>query len=130
MPWLALALSQVPSPATPVDAATGSIVTYILNFGVLGVAAVALAFGWLVPKSTVTRARAEARADLEKENARLIAEKEKAEEQRDEALRVAQTELVPLLSSFTATTGALIPLLQEVVRNQEGGIHGPARRTR
>ncbi len=125
MPWLAILLAQGPSSSvTPVDQATGSIVSYVLGYGVLGVVALAFAFGWLKSGRTSERdratARAEARADLEAELARTIARAERAEEQRDEALRMAQTQLVPLLSSFTSTTGALIPLLQEVVRAQEG----------
>jgi hypothetical protein len=122
--WLAWTLSQGPSSVTPVDNAASSIVGYITSFGVLGVVAVAFAFGWLKSGRATERDRAtarnEARADLEAELARTIARAEHAEEQRDEALKMAQTQLVPLLGSFTSTTGALIPLLQEVVRAQEG----------
>jgi hypothetical protein len=113
--WLAFVLQGGPASVTPVDSAASSIVGYITGFGALGIAALALASGWLVPKGTADR---------------LIKEKQQAEEQRDEALKIATHELVPLLTSFTATTSALIPLLQEVVRNQEGGGHGPARRPR
>ena len=119
--WLALALTQGPGTAvTPVDAGTSSIVGYVLGYGPLGLIALALAYlmfrGWrLVPPSWEpgirTTARAEARADLERENARIITE-------RDDALKVAQ-QMIPLLTQFTATTAALIPLLQELVRNQE-----------
>jgi hypothetical protein len=128
--WLAWTLSQGPGTSvTPVDSASSSVVGYLLGYGPIGVAALALAWltfkGWRLMSparedAIRTGARAEARADLEKELARTIARAEHAEDQRDEALRVARDQMVPLLSSFTSTTGALIPLLQEVVRAQEG----------
>jgi hypothetical protein len=108
----------------PIDSATGSIVGYILNYGVLGVVALALAFRFLVPRSAIEEARDQARGDLEKELGRVLAEKTRIEEERDEALKVAQVQLVPLLVQFTATTSALIPLLQELVRSQEGRRRG------
>lgn len=126
-------LVYLAAAVTPVDAAGGSVVGYVLGFGPLGIIALALAWlifkGWrLVPpnadaanKETV---RLEARADLLDERARVLAEKTRIEAERDEALKIAQTQIVPLLSTFTATTGALIPLLQEVVRNQEGRSSG------
>jgi hypothetical protein len=126
--WLALTLAQGPDPSvTPVDSAANSILSYVLGYGVLGVAAVLFVLRIIVPRSAVTQARAEARGDLEAELARVLAEKAKAEEQRDEALKVARDQIVPLLSSFTATTGALIPLLQEIVRTREGGHGGRTR---
>jgi hypothetical protein len=112
VPWLFTLADSV----TPIGAASGDIVTYILSFGVLGIAAVLFGLGYIVPKNAVDRAR----ADLVKENERLIAEKNKAEEQRDAALGIAQTQIVPLLTSFVATTSALIPLLQDLVRKREG----------
>jgi hypothetical protein len=127
--WLAFALTQGPGASvTPVDAATSSVVGYVLGYGPLGVIALALAYlffkGWRLmspARETVItgEGRAQARADLEKELDRVLAEKRQAEEQRDEAVKMAQTQLVPLLVQFTATTTALIPLLQELVRNQE-----------
>jgi hypothetical protein len=132
--WLAAALSPGPTSVTPVDSAANSIVGYITGFGCLGIVALALAFGWLKPGRISERDRekdrAEARADLEKALERALAEKRQAEDQRDEELRMARDQIVPLLSSFTATTTALIPLLQELVRHQEGGSQGAPRRTR
>lgn len=113
----ALGLSDI----TPVGQATGDLVTYILGYGVLGVVALALAFRFLVPAKALEEVRETARGDLVAENARLITRAEKAEAQRDEALKIAQTQLVPLLSQFTATTAALIPLLQELVYTREAG---------
>ena len=120
MQWLAFALTGPGTSVTPVDAATSSITGYLLGFGPLGI--IALAVSWLLYKgwrlmspareAVITEsARAQARADLERENARIIAE-------RDDAMKVAQ-QMIPLLAQFTATTTALIPLLQELVRNQE-----------
>jgi hypothetical protein len=115
MTWLA----EVGPSVTPIGSATSDIVTYILGYGVVGIVALAFAFRFIVPRSALDEAREQARADLVKENERLIAEKRQAEEQRDEALKVAQTQIVPLLTTFTATTSALIPLLQELVRDRE-----------
>lgn len=119
MPWLPLSL--IAESVTPVASATGDIVSYILGYGVLGVGAVLLVLRILVPGKTVDEAVERARTDLLKEVDRLREEKEKAEEQRDEALKFAQIQLVPLLTSFTATTTALLPLLQELVRVREVG---------
>src|SRR5262249_15743954 len=105
------------SAVTPIGAAAGDLVSYILGYGVLGVVALAFAFRYIVPKGAVE----EARADLIKENERLRQEKAHAEDQRDEALRIAQTQIVPLLTSFNATSSALLPLLQELVRYREVG---------
>lgn len=114
---------------SPVDAATGSIVGYLLGYGPIGIAALALAWltfkGWRLTSPAMeaaTRAatRDEARTDLTEERDRLAVRLDHAETERDDALKVARVELVPVLIQFTNTTTALIPLLQEVVRNQEG----------
>lgn len=128
MPWFGYLLAAGnPTSLTPVDAATTSILGYVSGFGILGYLVLALVFRWLVPGRTAERDRAQARADLEAELGRVLAEKKHVEEQRDDALKFARDDLVPLLTSFTATTSALIPLLQEVVRSQEsgGGQSGP-----
>lgn len=111
------------SSVSPVGAAASDIVTYVLGYGVLGVAVVLFVLRIIVPRSVVDEAREQARRDLVKENERLIAEKVKAEEQRDEALKVARDQLVPLLLSFTAATNSLLPLLQDVVNTREGRHH-------
>ncbi len=120
MPWPATLVAYAAS-VSPVDSATGSVVGYVLNYGILGVVALAFAFRFIVPRSAVDSAEARARADLVKENERLIAEKTHAEAQRDDALQVAQTQIVPLLVTFNATVSALLPLLQELVSHREGG---------
>ena len=90
---------------------------------------VALVLAWVLFKGLFTlTSKAEkdkadaieaARADLLRENERLLARAEKAENQRDEALRIAQTQLVPLVTSFMTTSGAMLPLLQDLVAMRE-----------
>ena len=116
---------------TPLGSISGDITSYILGWGPLGIAVVIAGIllykGWgLYSPSRLDSYRASCRADLERENARLIAEKQaseerltaekqKAEQQRDDALQAAQTQLVPLLAQFTSATQALLPLLQRMV---------------
>ena len=121
MLWPAILTASV----TPIDTATGSITTYVLGFGPIGIICLAFAFRFIVPKSAVEDARQIARIDLEKENERLLAEKRRAEEQRDEALQAVSSQMVPLLQSFVTTTSTLIPLLQEVVVVRRRGGDGP-----
>ena len=132
MPWLAVLAASV----TPVDAATGSITGYILGFGPLGIFALTMAYllfrGWrLLSPAAVTAeriaARDEGRTDLLKELDRALADKHQAEEQRDDALRVARDQFVPLLVQFNATVAALLPLLQEMVSRREGHDRGNGR---
>jgi hypothetical protein len=121
-------LIYLAASVSPLDAATGSIIGYVLGYGPIGVIALAFAFRFVVPRSAVDEAKDQARADLLKENQRLIAEKAHAEEQRDDALRVANEQVVPLLVSFNATVTALLPLLQELVSRREGHDRGTGRR--
>jgi hypothetical protein len=79
LPFLVITTGPTTS-VTPVDQLTSSVVSYSLPYSVLGAVSLALAFRFLVPKGTVTQAGEEARADLLKENERLIAEKKQAEE--------------------------------------------------
>jgi hypothetical protein len=112
---------------SPVGSAAGDIVTYILGFGPLGVGVVLFALGYIVPKATMSDAVNRSRNDLIEENKRLIEEKRKAEEQRDAALKIAQEQIVPLLTTFVSTTSTLLPLLQDVVAMREElrrGTHG------
>lgn len=119
MPWPLILAEAV----SPVGTATGDIVTYILGFGPLGIGVVLFALRVIVPAkaadAAAAQARETARTDLLRETERLIAEKERAEEQRDAAMKIAQEQLVPLLTSFVATSQSLIPLLQELVRKRE-----------
>jgi hypothetical protein len=122
--WLSFVAQGAPGSATPIDQATASLVSYVVSFGVLGV--FALLAGWLLLRgwrlvspaelaAIRKAAREESRADLIAERDRILAEKQQAEDQRDEAMQVATSQLVPLLISFTATTQALLPLLQSLV---------------
>lgn len=131
-----MAMYTVVAEAAPGDATTGSIIGAVLNYGILGI--VTLAFAWLfykgwrlVPPAQEAAARAaareEARADLLKELERTSLKLDHTEQERDDALKVARVELVPVLIQFTNTTTALIPLLQEVVRSQEGRRRGEYR---
>jgi hypothetical protein len=104
-------------------------VQQILGYGVLG--AVALALAWIVYKGAfVPQKRSDeqvtaARADLLRENEQLRADKIRAEEQRDEALKIARDQVVPLLTTFNATVASLLPILQELARYRDDG---PSRR--
>lgn len=125
MPWAASLASYVAS-VTPVDQATGSVTGYIIGYGPLGIIALAMAWlmfrGWrLTSPGREAEIRESGRADLLKELERSLTDKRQSDEQRDDAMRFAVDQLVPLLTSFTATTTALIPLLQELVRYQGGG---------
>ena len=132
-------LAQGPhtTSVTPVDAATSSITGYILGFGPLGIFALVMAFllfrGWRLMSPAAldaerAAARTDSRGDLLEERTRIIGEKTHAEEQRDEALHIAQTQIAPLLLQFNGTVTALLPLLQEMVARREGGHDGSARR--
>ena len=118
MLWLAVTGPGTTS-VSPIDAATSSILGYVLSFGPLGL--IVVVFGWLLWKGyrlvspeREAAIRAQGRSDLVAERDRLIDEKHNAELQRDEALKVA-SDLAPLLSTFIASTGALIPILQGII---------------
>lgn len=117
--WLQVLAVAVTPGGTGADA----LISYVLGFGPLGVGVVLYTLRVIVPAKAADKAaeqaRETARADLVRENDRLIAEKTKAEEQRDAALKIAQEQIVPLLTSFVATSQSLIPLLQELVRRKE-----------
>jgi hypothetical protein len=117
-------VAQGPSSVSPLDTATDSLIGEIASYGLLGILTLAVCFLWyrgwrLVPPGFETTvrdaARMDARADLIAERDRAIAEKHTAEQQRDEAMTVASSQLVPLLLSFTSATQALLPLLQALV---------------
>lgn len=134
MQWLHLLAQATPAASvTPLDSASDSVVGYVLGYGPLGVVALALAWlifkGWrLISPAGEAQirdaARNESRADLLAERDRILTEKQQAEDQRDEALMIARDQLMPLLVQFTATTSALLPILQEIIRD------APARRRR
>jgi uncharacterized protein YlxW (UPF0749 family) len=130
--WLSWLASGPGNAVTPVGAASGDFISYILSYGVLGVVAVivaaALYRGWQISSPAQRdKERAEARADLEQHNAQLRDDREKLqarceqlEGQVSDALKVSRDQLVPLLLNFTAATNSLLPLLQDVVATLEG----------
>lgn len=133
-PWPLI--THLAANVTPVDQATGSLVSYLLGFGPIGIIVLAFAFRFIVPRSAVEDARKESRGDLidqiarlERQAEQLQREKKGAETAAAEQMKFAQVQLVPLLINFTTATSALIPLLQELVRHQEGG-DGDFRRRR
>lgn len=119
MAWPALAVA-----VSPASAVTGDVLSYLLGYGPVGLGLVALCWllyrGWGLYSPSRLKAEKDAcRADLEAQVSRLIAERDKAQQQRDEALRAAGDQLAPLMIAFTGATNSLIPLLQELVRTRE-----------
>lgn len=120
LPWyLSLALK---TPAAPGGNAADSAVTYILNYGILGIVALALVFRWLVPRGAVEEAREQGRADVIAERDRAIARADKAEGRADkaeadlkDALKFTAERTAPMLEQFVSATGTLIPILQSLV---------------
>lgn len=88
----------------------GDITTYV-NFGVLGLVVLSLLTGWLWTKPSVER--------LEQERDRAIAEREKAEAQRDAMAQVLQERLLPVVGDFISTTRSLLPILQQLQQLQQ-----------
>lgn len=82
-----------------------------MNFGVLGLVVLSLITGWLWTKPSVDR--------LEKERDRAIAEREKAEAQRDAMAQVLQERLLPVVGDFINTTRSLLPILQQLQQLQQ-----------
>jgi hypothetical protein len=97
---------------TPLAASTdlGDITSFV-NFGVLGLVVLCLVTGWLWTKPSVDR--------LEKERDRAIAEREKAEAQRDAMAQVLQERLLPVVGDFITTTKSLLPILQQLQQLQQ-----------
>jgi hypothetical protein len=114
------------TPASGSDV-LGAAAQTVLGFGVLGVVALALAWitykGSFVPERRVDALIMAGRADLLRENERLIteitrlqAELAKTQDQRDAALKFGSDQLAPLLFQFTAATTSLLPILQDLTR--------------
>ncbi len=108
----------------PVDEFQGSIMGYLISVGG-PLAIAAIVFGWVILKGLLVTAT-QPDKDVERptalilaENARLIARAEEAEAQRDEMLKTAVEQQVPVMLQFSNTTSALLPLLQDMIRRQE-----------
>lgn len=118
-----------PTDVSPVDTITSSVVGYWLSLGATGIISAVLFWLYIWPGKQAAKIRAEGRADVLEENQRLreqlaateargAAALAKAEDQRDEALSIAQERIVPLLANFVAVSGGLTPLLQQIVAMQ------------
>lgn len=83
------------------DGASSDPVLSFLQYGVLGLVIVALLLGWLWAKPAVER---------------IITDKEKAEQARDDLMKVQEEKVLPALLEQTGVTRSLIPVMQEVVR--------------
>lgn len=117
-----------------------------LNYGVLGLFVIGLLLGRVWVKPSVDKVISEKDAALERilvekqelvkelqaerdrliadraaMETRLIAEKAKAEEQRDQALSIAQDKIIPLLTTVGGTLETFIPLLQGIVSGRKDG---------
>jgi len=110
-------------------------VTTWINYGVLGLVVFGLLVGAFWTKPSVDK--------LLQERDRIIKEKELADAQRDAMARVLQEKLLPVVGDFIATTRALlpvlqqlqqlqamIPILQEIIRTNEGTHAAPEKRRR
>ena len=118
-----LILATSPGPElTPIGSASTDVLTYWLSFGAIAVIGGALFWLFIWPGKLLKRLIAEARADLLEQVQQQQARAERAEaraekaEGKNEDLR---DRLVQLVAEFTATTDALLPVLQSVVRYQE-----------
>lgn len=87
------------------DGAGLTDVTTWVNFGVLGLVVLGLLTGYFWPKPSVDKI-------LEERN-RLVAERDKAQTQRDAMAEVLQDKLLPVVGDFITTTRALMPALQQ-----------------
>lgn len=96
------------------DAPSGSVdpISLIIGYGPLGAIIVLGIFGYIYLKPSVT--------DLKAERDRALAERDKADDQRDAMAATFQKELLPVLTKFLTTTEALLPLLQRMA-DKSGG---------
>jgi len=81
-------------------------ITPWLNLGVTGLVILSLLTGWLWTRPSVDK--------LQQDKERALADKEKAEAQRDAMAAVLQDRLLPVISEFLATTRTLLPVLQQL----------------
>lgn len=146
---MSLAAASLHQVAAAVDAGTASesvttvlsIVVGSLNLGLAGVVIYWFFSGRLHSDDEMDRITAAHSSEMDRvvtahavvverltaENQRLINEKGRAEEQRDDALKLAQSQ-VPIMQNFTAIAGNLLPILQELTRYRAEDGPPPARR--
>lgn len=75
------------------------VIGYLLQYGIPGVVIAAMLIGWLWAKPAVDR---------------LIRDKEKAESQRDDLLRIYEEKMLPALTDSIIVTRDLKPVIQDV----------------
>lgn len=80
------------------------IVSFLLQYGIPGLVIAALLLGFLWAKPAVDR---------------LITDKERAENQRDELLRVYEEKMLPALADSIVITRDLKPVIQDVTATLE-----------
>lgn len=76
------------------------LVSLFLQYGIPGLVIAALLLGWLWAKPSVER---------------LILDKQRAEDQRDELLKVYEEKILPALNDSIVITRDLKPVMQDVV---------------
>jgi hypothetical protein len=93
------------------DGAALTDVTTWVNFGVLGLVVMGLLTGFFWPKPSVEK--------ILEERDRLVAERDKAQTQRDAMAEVLQEKLLPVVGDFITSTRALVPALQQFQQLQQ-----------
>lgn len=86
------------------------LVGFLLQYGIPGFVIAALLLGLLWAKPAVDRVI----RDKDSVIAQLIADKDKAERQRDELLRVYEEKMLPALTDSIVVTRDLKPVIQDV----------------
>jgi hypothetical protein len=108
-----------PEGTNPVDFTTSTFIGYITSLGLAGIGLLVMFWLYIFPGKLTKQARDDARADLLEENARLREQNARLAEQRDDALTVLRDQVAPILIQFNSTMATLLPVMQDVVRNQE-----------
>lgn len=105
MQWLPLVAASLPVLAgsvSPVGAATGDVITYLLDFGPLGIGVVLFGLGYIVPRPIL----AEVRADSEKWR-QAFEDERAAHTATREALAVANNRAEAAVEAARVTTKLL-----------------------
>lgn len=108
---------------TAQDPAGGSLtdVATWVNFGIAGAIILGAILGYVWFKPSVDK--------LIEDRERALRERDKALEQRDAMAQVLQDKLLPVVGDFITTTRALLPILQELIRQQQLEEHRDPPRT-
>lgn len=87
-----MVLAQATSAGSPLD---------FIQYGVLGLVIIGLLLGWLWAKPAVDR---------------MLKDKERAEAQRDDLLKVYEEKVMPATVESTQAITAILPVLERVAR--------------